>query len=377
MLTRVRIANFKTLEDFDLRLTPALAVLVGENGSGKSNLGEVLGLLSSFARGAAIHELFSASARCRWSDQWAFEFELEFTENTETLTYNLLVAIDPSTSQVRVAAEEAGREGGPLFHASGGDVTVPTRRLEHPLFHPFPQWQSYLSIAESVKSSDQFQFEDETLRGLGRLPRLLRSFQVLRLEPARMSGSASASSNRLEPDGSNFGAWFRHFAESVSREVFDAFLQAASGPLPGLVDLEAVPLGEGATEVIASFEVRGQRCRFSFRELSDGQRQLLCLYLITASLEAGQVLVLDEPDNFLSLREIQPWLSELESVAEERGAQVLIASHGAEAMDFLASRKAWFFSRPGGAGTRVRSLEGEGLPSQAVLFGPPSEVASK
>jgi predicted ATPase len=377
MLTRLRISNFKTLEDFVLELTPAMSVLVGENGSGKSNLGEALVLLSKFARGAAIHDLVNTSSRSRWATRWALEFNLDFEENDERLTYQLVVAIDPSTGQVRVASEEASRDGLPVFHASGGNVTVPTRPAAPPLYHPFPAWQSYLGIAESVKSSEQFQFRDDTLRALSQLPRLIRNFQVLRLEPARMSGRADTSSTRLEPDGSNFGAWFRHFRVSATRAHFDAFLEAASGPLPGLVDLEAVPVGEDSTEVMASFVIRGERCRFSFRELSDGQRQLLCLYLITASIEEGQVLLLDEPDNFLSLREIQPWLTELEAVAEERGAQVLIASHGAEAMDFLASRKAWFFSRPDGSGTQVRSLDGDGLPSQAILFGVPTESASK
>jgi predicted ATPase len=377
MLKRLRCSNFKTLEDFVLELTPAVSVLVGENGSGKSNLGDALLLLSKFARGAAIHDLVTASSRSRWASRWALEFKLDFDENNEELRYELLVAIDPSTGQVRVSAEEAYRDGLAVFEASGGDVTVPTRMHDKPLYHPFPPWQSYLGIAESVKSSERVQFTDETLRALSRLPRLIQNFQVLRLEPARMSGRADASNARLEADGSNFGAWFRHFRLSATQERFDAFLEAASGPLPGLVDLEAVPVGEDVTEVIASFDIRGERCRFSFRELSDGQRQLLCLYLVTASIEAGQVLLLDEPDNFLSLREIQPWLSELESVAQQRGAQVLIASHGAEAMDFLASRQAWFFSRPDGSGTKVRSLVGDGLPSQAILFGLPSESASK
>jgi len=48
---------------------------------------------------------------------------------------------------------------------------------------------------------------------------------------------------------------------------------------------------------------------FEFADLSDGQRQLIVLYTILESLrnETYSVLLVDEPDNFISLREIQPW----------------------------------------------------------------------
>lgn len=379
MLTRLSISNFKTLEDFVLELTPGISVLVGENGSGKSNLGDALLLLSRFARGEAVHDLLSASSRSRWASKWALRFVLRFEDDGNVLDYDLLVAVDPSSGRVRVAAEHASRNGVPVFQANGGSVTLPTRAQDKPLYHPFPEWQSYLGIADSVKSSDRVEFTEASVRALHRLAHLIGNFHVLRLEPVRMSGRAEVSSTRLEPDGSNFGAWFRHFRLAATKEQFAAFLAAAAGPLPGLVDLEAVPVGEDATEVMASFIICGERCKFSFRELSDGQRQLLCLYALTTSIEAGQVFLLDEPDNFLSLREIQPWLSELEALAVERGAQVLIASHGAEAMDFLASRKAWLFSRPDGSATRVRALDtAQGtLPSQAILFGLATESASK
>lgn len=52
-----------------------------------------------------------------------------------------------------------------------------------------------------------------------------------------------------------------------------------------------------------------KRVNYSLSELSDGQRYLLALYMILHFLMAkGHTVFIDEPDNFISLREIQPWL---------------------------------------------------------------------
>ena len=36
--------------------------------------------------------------------------------------------------------------------------------------------------------------------------------------------------------------------------------------------------------------------------------------LVLLNLEEGDILYLDEPDNFISVREVQPWLAELDRV---------------------------------------------------------------
>lgn len=377
MLTRLHITNFKTLENFSFEPTPGLSVLIGENGSGKSNLGDALHLLSRFASGVSMEELVSLSARSRWATNWALAFDLEFGEGDEQLQYHLLIAIDPQTSQVRVGAEDASRNGFPVFQSSGGAVTLPTMRADKPLHFRFPDWDSFLGIARTVESTEEFSLRAETVRALHRLPSLMGGLRVFKLDPTRMSGRSEREDPTLDRDGANFGSWFRWFSRTASKGRYDSFLQSASGPLPGLVGLEAVSAGQGVTELVARFEIKGKLCEFTFRELSDGQRQLMCLYLLNTSIEVGQVLLFDEPDNFLSIREVQPWLSELERIAEERGAQAFVASHGTEAMDFLGSRKAWLFTRPDRGPTRVEALDGSSLPSEAILYGYSTEVASK
>jgi len=52
--------------------------------------------------------------------------------------------------------------------------------------------------------------------------------------------------------------------------------------------------------------------------LSDGQRQLVALHAVQhAMLKKDFSVCLDEPDNYVSLREIQPWLSAARDAVED------------------------------------------------------------
>jgi hypothetical protein len=60
----------------------------------------------------------------------------------------------------------------------------------------------------------------------------------------------------------------------------------------------------------------------------------------------GQDLAIDEPDNYLSMREIQPWLHGLEDLCLEKGRQAILVSHHPEIINPLAQTNGIFFTRP-------------------------------
>ena len=70
----------------------------------------------------------------------------------------------------------------------------------------------------------------------------------------------------------------------------------------------------------------------------------------------ASVLCLDEPDNFVSIREIQPFLIELSDVGYETGVQVLLISHSAEVIDYIGPEGALLLERPEGSQTRVGAV---------------------
>ncbi|HET7177972.1 MAG TPA: hypothetical protein VFI63_04710, partial [Solirubrobacterales bacterium] len=80
-----------------------------------------------------------------------------------------------------------------------------------------------------------------------------------------------------------------------------------------------------------------------------GQRVLAILYAIACGLVVpGALLCIDEPDNFVSLSEIQPWLQVLRDALDLQGGQAIIISHHPEVIDYLALDSLWWFERPAG-----------------------------
>jgi len=99
---------------------------------------------------------------------------------------------------------------------------------------------------------------------------------------------------------------------------------------------------------------------FNFGELSEGQRCLICLYAILHFVLAkGHTVILDEPDNFISLREIQPWLMAAEDAVEDSGGQVLIISHHPEIINQWATSGGVQFVRDGFGLARVEDFRHE------------------
>ena len=93
-----------------------------------------------------------------------------------------------------------------------------------------------------------------------------------------------------------------------------------------------------------------------FYDFSEGEKCLAVLHAIAATRTRNAVLSLDEPDNFLSLRELQPVLKEIIEPAKGASPQVFVVSHHPESIDYLAADSTWLFERPTGGHVRVRPM---------------------
>ena len=93
-----------------------------------------------------------------------------------------------------------------------------------------------------------------------------------------------------------------------------------------------------------------------FDELSDGQRVLIALYvLLYTQVEQGRTVAFDEPDNYVSLDEIQPFLMEaLDRIQSGRGARIFIVSHHPEFINQLAPDDGYVMFREKGGPTRIQ-----------------------
>ena len=101
-------------------------------------------------------------------------------------------------------------------------------------------------------------------------------------------------------------------------------------------------------------------CSFRFTEPSEGQRCLICLYAILHFVIAkGNTVIIDEPENFVSLREIQPWLMAVSDAVVEGHGQVILISHHPELINQWAPEYGVQFVRDGVGPVRVEAFNGD------------------
>ena len=86
---------------------------------------------------------------------------------------------------------------------------------------------------------------------------------------------------------------------------------------------------------------------YRFDKLSDGQRALIVLYLLLFAHDAGRTFFLDEPDNYITLPEMQPWLAEMEDGCGDTLPQtVLIFPTIPKRSIFLYDKAVWLGREP-------------------------------
>ena len=357
MLTRLYCDNYKCLVNFEFR-PGATQLLMGRNGAGKSTVFEVLELIRDFAaRGETCEDRLVGQTRTRWQDLSDQRFEMDVKGTMGTYVYELVVDESGRPLRPRVKKERLSLDGKPLYLFENGIVHLHNDRFEdRTQFEFFPR-RSFLAEIESRPDNTKLMWFKSWLE------RLL----YVQVDPKRMRSEAEKEALYPTPDLSNFAEWYRHLRQdsSAATDELRSSLQEVIDGFEGL-DLKGPPSGTKVLQVSlrTSGEGKGKARPYEFDELSDGQRALIGLYtLLHCALTDHSTLCIDEPDNFVALREIQPWLSNLMDRAEETASQVLIASHHPELLNQLATRSGVIIERPDAGPT---------LPPRP--FAPPSDL---
>jgi predicted ATPase len=356
MLKRLYADNYKALVNFEFK-PGQLSLLLGANGSGKSTVFNLLGAISDLLiRGQTVAELFALTTnRSDRRDTQYFEIDVALEEGQ--YRYALEVQHPAKlTTPPFIRTESVHIDGALLYRFSAGEVQLFDAEGSPSAPFPFKADRSFLQNLDG--SQGRF----------GRLASLLEFFarlRVVQLNPFAMDEGSRAEQAFLERSGSNFASFFG-FVNSELPEVRQRFDEALREALPGFRSFSLYTAGLKKL-LRGSFELSGAQVQHLFLELSDGQRCLAALYLAClVEVRAGSLVCFDEPDNFVSSGEIQPWLQLLRDTVEEREGQVMLISHHPEVMDYLAQDEVWLFDRATGP-VRVSQYEPDRSPQGQLL----------
>ena len=340
MLQRLFVDNYKCLVNFELRFDE-ISLLLGPNGSGKSTVLGVISALRKLVRGEAKvtdGDVFPTSTLTRWQEREIQSFELRVAAGDDLFDYRLDVEHNRRTGQARIVKESLQVAEEPLFAFEKGVVRL--YRDDHSEGPTFSSDWGESALARVVSQDDN--------KRLSRFVDFVRGIVVCALHPPAFRAESKAEDSTLANDAANYADWFRHVLQEYP-DLRQPFIDQLKTTLEGgFRSMRLERVARETRDLVASFDAPegGSTYELRFDELSDGQRALIVLYgLVCLAHGQNHVLFLDEPDNYLALREIQPWLVVLEDAVGDSLRQALICSHNPEIIDYLGSDFGIFLAR--------------------------------
>lgn len=350
MLKRIYAHNYRSLVNFELR-PEAVNLFLGPNGSGKSAIFEVLaGLHGLLVADQGVERAFPVEAvtRVMGIAPQRFELELSDVDDTSVFTYLLILDNDAARGKMAIFEERVTFEGRPLYAWKSGEAQLfEDNGAAFGAPFSYPAARSFVAAVEARPQAQK----------LVRFRELLQGMKILDLDVLRIESASAQESTTLERTGGNFAAWYRNLAQE-DHEAVNRLHQSLRPLIPGLKWLKSDASGR-ARVLSATFEWPEGQAQYTldFNQLSNGQRALIVLYAVlhAGARDAG-ILCFDEPENYVALTEVQPWLAGLRQAAADGQTQVFVISHHPEVIDYLAADNAFWFSRPDGAQTRVKRM---------------------
>lgn len=370
MLRRVYADNFRCLVKFDWQPGPGhINLMLGPNGSGKTTVFDCIDRLRAFATGdGKVDDLFPASTLTQWQDEPIQSFEIEWAREGGVYRYEVAIVHNENRTRSQIEYERLSYDGSPLLRFEAGEVHLFAEHLfgettpDEINAYPFDRSQSAVASQPEIWNTTKLSW----------FKAALRRTKVLQVIPPMMEETSFEESPRPRKYFENFVSWYRWISQD--QRMASRLQQELAEVLPGFSHFKLEPQGREAKSLKVFFESEaGKTIDLRFEVLSDGQRMLVALYALLHGLAAqpeeiygsdlpSELLCLDEPDNFIASREIQPWLAAIEERLVETKSRLLMISHHPESIDYGLmpasdeSYSAFWFSREDGGNTRVQPL---------------------
>lgn len=338
VIERIYVENYKCLVDFDLHLQDT-TLLFGANGAGKTAVLDVVyGLRKLLAGEVKITDsvAFPSSTLTRWQTRNHQHVAVQVRAGGETFSYDLRVEHNLDVGLSRVTHERlTGEDSTLLFNCELGELRLfRDDGSEGPVYGV--DWtESALARVQPHSTNKRLTAFLDAVRGI----------VVSTIRPYGIRSESTQEDRLLDRYAANFVDWYRHALQENPR-LARSHVKALRPVIDNFSDLHLTRAGLDTRALMISFDTDAGGMgnsdlsyQLRFGELSDGQRALVILYGLLHLVDSGEGiwLFLDEPDNYVALPEIQPWLMTLVELCDETPSQAVICSHHPEMIDYLGA----------------------------------------
>lgn len=343
MFDYIKIEGFRSFKKVELEM-PRLAVLIGPNGGGKSNLLDLLKLMTEAGDGKLANGVFNRSG----FQSIAFGFDPSREVRVEFLFKGILppwelarqrvdIKLDVRFKMVVCSAGSVAFVKDELVRqesATNTDLSVDivSRNLAGAVFRvpgePSAETNQRTGVRPAELAISQFRDPGQYPAASAVLEELegwtfYRDIDVGPRSPVRQPALIRPDI-RLSNDGSNLSSVL-YSIQQTHPDIWDEILEDLKTAYPDFVNLR-VPAGGGDGKVQLSwFEHPFEKQGISANLLSDGTMKLLCLIAILKSPDPPPLICLDEPE--LGLH--PDWIKLVAELLQDAAmrTQVIVATH--------------------------------------------------
>ena len=332
MIRSIYVNNYKSFVNFKIYFDQ-VGVLIGKNGSGKSNLLTLLLSLMSFMRGQCdARTSFPDTTLTKWMKSDIQTFELEVSDEKDTYQYQLEISHNKNTGLIYAHKETIKKDETVIVELKDGEGTINIGDSKKKDILTDNKYSALNLIPDNAGN-----------HSIQALKKLINEIIICSPNPKRMDELAANDIYFPEYELQNIASVYLGITQ-IRPEIISDLWNAMKESNPAFVR-SGIGFVNYSKYLALTYKYSDQELEHHFLEISDGEKMLFSLYLLLYGyILQGMTVLLDEPDNFLSLREIQPWCMELEQVLETKG-QCIMVSHHPEVIDYYADNYGIWFSR--------------------------------
>lgn len=333
MLNRIQVKGFKSIRELDLELRP-LNVLIGANGSGKSNLLEVFRLmrevvlerLQSYVakRGGADNLLHMGQASTRQITLEAYFDELAYILKLGISGEDRLLIDEEYCVEIKKKFARIVHKG--ITESKLREYAY-KEDLVYKVLENLNQWKTYhfhdTSETSKIKVTNYIG-DDESLHG----------------------------------DGSNLAAYL-YMLQKAHPHKYNLIVKTVRRVFPSFDDFDLRPIPENTETIILRWREKGWDRSLPASLLSDGTLRFICLCTLLLQPNLPSLILIDEPELGLHPSAII-LLASMFEMASKR-TQVIVATHSTTLINQLAPEHVVVVERAKDGQSKFKRLELEPL----------------
>ena len=375
-IVALKIVNYRSLQNIEIKNIPKFCVLVGANGTGKSTFFDVFGFLKDALKNNVRQALQvrggykEVVTRGHTTEDINIEikFKIKIVGKERLVTYSLTIGEKQNKPVIKreILRYKRGSYGSP-YH-----------------FLDFKDGQGYAITNEEDfdKTEEELERENQTLdaqdilavKGLGQFQRfkaasafrlLIENWHVSDFHITDARGSRDAGyAEHLSTTGDNLPLVAQYIYESHPN-IFTTILGKMKARVPGISKVEAKNTEDG--RLILRFQDSSFQDPFIGRYVSDGTIKMFAYLVLLYDPNPHPLLCVEEPENQLYPSLLEELAEEFESYTRQEG-QVFVSTHSPDFLNAVDINNIYWLEKQSGI-TKIYRASDEPLLRKLVDAG--------